>query len=244
MEPPELRSIWRRAETLRWDPSLRSGSQYRCLRLLLKGFFQVGADAIEDGFGKVFTNVAVEDGAVAADQDVSRKALHTEVFSNRTVRVKVLQPGHLMAGDESLPSALVVVFADADHDELIAAIYRLQLLELGKRASTRPAPGSPKIEKNYAATKIGERKSLAVRAGGEVRSFLTSFGVSARKIVVVEQFGRFGGGRLIGAGKASGVGKGDWLVGLRCGGRLRTLRLLRRLRGRRILGECRRERDQ
>ena len=100
------------------------------LRISGEAGLQVGADALDNGFGRSFADELLQDRAIAADQDIRWQGMHSELALKAAVGIEALRPSHTVAGDEGVPGGLVIVFADAYDDEVRASVNGLKTLEV------------------------------------------------------------------------------------------------------------------
>src|SRR5262249_41114445 len=72
-----------------------------------------------------------------------------------------------LAGSEvtRLLMVLLLVHRDAEHDQPLAAVFRLDFVQLGNRLLARLAPRRPVVEQHDLALELVERDLLAVEAG-------------------------------------------------------------------------------
>lgn len=101
------------------------------LRLSGEARLQVGADALDDGFGWSFADELLLDLAIAADQDIRWQSIHSELALDAAVGIEALGPSHIVAGDKGVPGGLVIVLADAYDHEVGASVDGLKTLEVG-----------------------------------------------------------------------------------------------------------------
>jgi hypothetical protein len=100
------------------------------LRLSGEAGLQVGADTLDDGFGRSFADELLQDRAIAADQDIRWQSIHSELVLEAAVGIEALRPNHIVAGDEGVPDGLVIVLADAYDHEVGASVDGLKTLEV------------------------------------------------------------------------------------------------------------------
>jgi hypothetical protein len=75
----------------------------------------------------VLTFVALEHIAGAIEQDVGRQHVGTVAAHRLAPGIEALLLRHLILRYETIPRALVLILADADHLKLVAAVGCLQL---------------------------------------------------------------------------------------------------------------------
>jgi hypothetical protein len=124
-----------------------------------KARLQVGADALDDGFGGVFAHQLLQNRAISAEQDIRWQSIHSELTLDTAVGVQALEPSHIVAGDEGAPGGLVIVLADADENEISISIHGLKALEVRYSTATRTTPRGPEVQKDDFATKLREGSS-------------------------------------------------------------------------------------